>query len=626
MRSVCVCLSILALSLFSPDAPAQESNPFAEWDSLKSKAAQQGNAKAQSGKVTYFTAGSTKEAEIAAAPAEARRERLKSTATNPAAGTAPEGDAADLAGRVQVAAYSSDPAADEQNATIQQTSEIGVNPFAEFVPDTAGDAAAEPLVQDTASAADDTLADRPVPEASYDRMPAETSGPQAPSVSVEWQHHDELSVGQQCRCDLVVRNTGQSSVRNVLTDVAVPTGLQVVQADPEPNAVSGNAQWKIETLAPGEEQRIRLVVVPQEQGDVQLNAFVRLTAAVSSSRAVTQPLVAIKLEGPEQVEVGQQLAYTVHVTNPGTGTARNVTIQAAVPEGLEHRQGRLLNIDIGTLNPGELRRARLSLTATTGGTHELAVRVVADGDLTESWTQKVAVAEPKLNIGLRGPKVAMTGQSGTYELVVVNEGNVDSNNVRTKYKVPAGFSFESADAGGKYNAADQSIEWFLGTLEPNQVRQLKVTLKAVESGEARHQVGVISEHGRMTMAEHETHVEGFAKLDLQIASASPETAAGEESVFTLRIENAGSSSAANVGLSCELPPGLKLIDIAGPSEYIADSGVVIFRKLPEVAAGDVVEFRIRTRCERPGSHRLRARVASQSIQEPLIGEGSIVGR
>lgn len=626
MRSVCVCLSLVTLSLFSPGTQAQESNPFAEWDSLKTRAAQQGTAKARSGNVTYFTAGSTTEAPIAAAPAEARRERLKSAATKPTAGAAAETGSADVAGRVQVAAYSNEPAADEENATIQQTSEIGVNPFAEFVPEIAGDAAAEPLVPEAAPAAVATSADRSNASASYDRLRAATSGPQAPSVSVEWQHHDELSVGQQCRCDLVVRNTGQSSVQNVLTDVAVPAGLQVVQADPEPNAVSGNAQWKIDTLAPGEEQRIRLVVVPQEQGDVQLNAFVRLTAAVSSSRAVTQPLVAIKLEGPEQVEVGQQLAYTVHVTNPGTGTARNVTIQAAVPEGLEHRQGRLLNIEIGTLNPGELRRARLSLTATTGGTHELAVRVVADGDLTESWTQKVAVAEPKLNIGLRGPKVAMTGQSGTYELVVVNEGNVDSNNVRTKYKVPAGFSFESADAGGKYNAADQSIEWFLGTLEPNQVRQLKVTLKAVESGEARHQVGVISEHGRMTMAEHETKVEGFAKLDLQIASASPEPAAGEENVFTLQIKNTGSSAAANVGLSCELPPGLKLIDIAGPSEYIADSGVVIFRKLPEVAPGGVVEFRIRTRCERPGTHRLRARVASQSIQEPLIGEGSIVGR
>lgn len=640
MRSVC--LSILALLLLTPAVFGQDANPFAEWDSLNRKAGREAGKSANKSdaspatgarpatRVEYFTPDMP--VRNTADRQTARRERLKTAPKTQPAQTAPKSQDAEplvadpgQSARVTVAAFSGDTSASETSAAIQQTADSTANPFAEFLPESAP-AEPQPAPAEEPEVAADPIEQPATAAVSQVRLPATASGPQTPSVTLEWEHHDELSVGQRCRCDLVVRNTGRTLVQNVLTDVEVPTGLQVVQADPEPAVVAGNAQWKFDSLAPGDEQRIQLVVVPREQGDVQLNAYVRLTSAVSSSHSVTQPLVAIKLEGPPTVEVGQQLAYTVHVTNPGTGTARNVTIQAAVPEGLQHRQGRLLNIDIGTLNPGELRRARLSLTAITGGTHELAVRVVADGGLSEDSSQQVAVAEPKLNIGLRGPKVAKTGQAGTYELVVVNEGNVDSNNVRTKYKVPAGFQFETADAGGKYNHAERSVEWFLGTLEPNQVRQLKVTLRAAESGARTHQVGVISEHGRMTMAEHETKVEGFAELKLQVAAVDSETQAGAENVVTVRIENAGTSAASSVGLSCELPPGLQLVDISGPSEFIADSGVIIFRKLPQIEAGEVTEFRIRTRCERPGTHRVRARVASQSIREPLIGEGAIVGR
>ncbi|MEZ6131358.1 MAG: hypothetical protein R3C59_22005 [Planctomycetaceae bacterium] len=232
--------------------------------------------------------------------------------------------------------------------------------FAPDALDFGGDTFAQPAgVQ---SAADLTEPDGPV-------MPVGLTGAQTPSVTLQWVHHGEFNLGQECRCDLVLENTGRSTVRNVLAEAVLPSGLQVIRATPAPTTVGGTATWTFGELQAGQKRTVELVVVPSEQGETQVSAFVRFTGGSTSSFVVQQPLLAVKVDGPETVEVGQQVNYTVAVSNPGTGKARNVVIQAAIPEGLEHRQGGSLTIDIGTLNPGELRRARLSVTGVKGGQH-----------------------------------------------------------------------------------------------------------------------------------------------------------------------------------------------------------------------------------------------------------------
>ena len=450
-------------------------------------------------------------------------------------------------------------------------------------------------------------------------------GPQTPAVTLQWVHHGEFNVGQECRSELVVQNTGRTAVRNVIAEAVLPAGLQVVDAAPAPTVAGDNATWSFGELQPGQTRSVDLILVPTDQGDHQLKAFVRLTGGSTSTVSVRQPMLAVRLEGPESVEVGQQVNYTVHVTNPGTGQAQNVTIQAVIPEGLEHRHGSRLTIEIGTLNPGEQRRARLSLTGSSGGPQDLAVRAIADGDLTDEVMETVAVAEPKLNIGLRGPRSTTTGQPEIYELVVVNEGKVDSNNVRVKYRLPAGFELVKADDGGKLNDTDGTIDWFVGTLEPAQARHFAVTLRSTTAGDSNHQVGVMSEHGRMTVADHQTSVQGTADLDVKVVSSQRQVAPGEETIFEIRISNSGSSPGTDVGLSCELPRGLQLVDVSGPSEHIADSGAIIFRAMPTLAPGKTVLFAVKARCNRAGNHKLRVRVASESITDALIGEATVTG-
>ena len=448
------------------------------------------------------------------------------------------------------------------------------------------------------------------------------SGPQSPGITVQWVRRGEFNVGQECDVDLVVQNTSKSAVRSVMTEAIIPDGLELVEAKPAAMEGSETPTWTFGELKPGETRTVAMKVIPRQRGDVRLDAFVRMTGFSSSEFSVQEPMISVEVSGPETVEVGQQAGYVVKVSNPGTGLANNVVIQAAIPEGLEHRSGSILSIDIGTLNAGESRQAKLSLTAVKGGVQDVAVRAIASGDLTDETTATVTVAEPQLKIAINGPEEQLAGRTSDYKMSVSNAGGVPSENVRAKYRIPEGFEFVSANRGGKYSKTDHSIEWFVGTLQPDESSDFSLTLRATEPGELLHQAGVISEHGQVTMCDYNTVVEGMAALDLKIVSSSKDLSKGDEVTWEVHIRNTGSREASNVGMSCELPSGIQLVDAEGPSEHIAENGVMVFRSLPAIAPDEEIVYSIRATCLREGNHRLRLRVASESISEPLIGEES----
>ncbi len=664
--------AVCLVSLGLPVSQGQEKNPFADWDRIQKKSevaplpeALKGPAAAKrNGQVSYYSpsdAGAASELKSggsvpAAKKAEGApvlRERMKTakkvapevSSGWPAAfqvhssgdnGSGASGKAADRT--VTQAAFEQDGTEESAITPVSAvespaTGAAEGNPFAELLKsaeqsktaataDLSNNAKAEPANSARRSSPRSSVpaTTKSSDSSSFVETTDEDAGVQAPGVTVEWVRHGELNVGQPGNVELVVHNTSKSTIRSVMAEAVIPAELEVVSVDPQPLSGTSAPSWTFGELKSGEKRSVSMQVIPRQRGDLRMNAFVRLTGHTSSSFAVQEPMIDVAVEGPEQIEVGQQVTYVVRVSNPGTGLASNVLIQAAIPDGLEHRRGSLLTIEVGTLSPGESRTAQLSVSAIKGGTHQMAVRAVADGGLTDQTMTPVSIAEPRLNLQITGPAEQMAGRTENYSLKVMNEGGVPSANVRAKYRVPEGFEFVRADRGGKYNEVDRSIEWFVGTIQPGESSAFQVSMKAGETGKLLHQAGVISEHGRVTMAEHSTMVEGTAALELKIAANRSDLKVGDEAAYEIRVTNTGSKSASNVGMSCELPSGFELIQAAGPSDHIAEHGVMVFKSLPQIEPGKSAVFAVKVRCTREGTHRLRLRVASESINEPLIGE------
>jgi uncharacterized repeat protein (TIGR01451 family) len=446
------------------------------------------------------------------------------------------------------------------------------------------------------------------------------SGPQSPGITLQWKQQGPINVGQECQLELLVQNSSRATVRNVMAEAVMPEGLELLSADPAPLEEAETPSWTFGELKPGETRAIKLTVLPDSRGDLRMEAFVRLTGRAASAFKVEEPMIGVAVSGPKTAEVGEQVAYVVRVSNPGTGIANNVVIQAAIPEGLEHRSGSLPSIEIGTLNPGESRQAKLNLSSIMGGEYDLAVRVIADGGLEDETNVQVSVAEPKLNIGIEGPELVLAARNAEFMLTIENTGNVQSSNVRAKYRIPKGCEFVSADRGGKYSDVDHSIEWFVGTVQPEEASEFRLTLRATETGELLHQAGVKSELGQARMCDFKSVAEGTAALELKMVASNRQLQLGEQMTWEVRIRNSGSRAADNVGISCELPSGMQVVDAEGPSDHIAENGILIFRSLPAIEAGDEAVYTITTKATREGNQRLRLRVASESITDAVIGE------
>lgn len=441
-----------------------------------------------------------------------------------------------------------------------------------------------------------------------------------PSVTLEWRKQSDVNVGQECRCHLVVKNSGQTTARDVEVRAFFPTSVRLVGAQPRPVQSESFLGWQLPELKAGEEAIIEVTMVPLQRGGITTKADVRFSGTATGSFAVAEPMLEIQLEGPGQVLLGEPASQTVTVTNPGTGIANHVIIEAAIPEGLENARGQRLLMDLGNLNPGESRSVRLALAAVKGGRHQLAVQTRADAGLLKTASVEVNVIAPSLTAQIHGPGLRYLGRQGSYTLSVANNGAAPTDNVQVRYKLPAGFDFVSCDRGAQFDQATGLLTWFVGRLEKGQQAEMKATLTAREIGEFKHLVRATSEHGALSDAEFTTLVEGTPSLAMQVKDLEDPVEVGSETVYEVRIKNEGSAAAKSVGLSCELPAGMKFVSAEAPSEHRAENGTVVFRSLPELAAGQTALFKVKVSAAAPGSLRFRAHLSSDSVAEPLTAE------
>ena len=462
------------------------------------------------------------------------------------------------------------------------------------------------------------VADEPAPEAPD--APQTAAGPQSPALSLEWVKASEISVGREFTCELLVKNTGGTAARDVEVAAHFPAHVNLVKAEPQPAHTQGLLGWIFGEMPAGSSQTIRITMIPTRAGEISPHADVRFTGAVAAKFAVSEPMLAVALEGPQEVLIGEAASQTIVVTNPGSGVATHVQVEAIIPAGLEHARGTRLLMDLGALHPGESRSVRLPLAAVSGGQQIIQVQARADSDLVQTAAAEIEVIAPELAATIDGPGLRYLGRRATYTLQVTNTGSVGTDNVRVMHKVPAGFEFVSAAQGAQFDEATRLLNWFVGHLEQGQTAKAEVTFACSELGAFTHYVRATSEHGTISDTQVATKVEGTPSLALDIRDFEDPVEVGTETEYEIRVKNEGSAAAQNVNVSCELPAGLTVVSVKAPVSFAADRDLIVFQPLAQLEPGDSVTIRMQVKATGAGNLRLRARLSSESIEEPLVVE------
>jgi uncharacterized repeat protein (TIGR01451 family) len=351
------------------------------------------------------------------------------------------------------------------------------------------------------------------------------------------------------------------------------------------------------------------------------SANVRFTGTSAALFQVEEPQLKLALKGPQEVMVGDPASQLVTVSNPGTGVAHDVVVEALVPNGLEHSGGKRLTMGIGSLSPGESRSVRLALAAVSGGEQILLVEAkTSAANLVQSAEARINVIAPSLELKVAGPGLRYLDRNAKYTVNVTNNSTVASNNVRVLEQVPAGFEYVKSNRGGKYDPQGRTLSWFVGRLESGQSIQLEVELTAKEMGQYAQQFRAVADNGAEASAATETRVEGIPSIVMEVVDLDDPVEVASETAYEIRLRNEGSKAAQNLSVSCELPAGAELINCKGPTEYVTEGGILIFKSLGQLAPKQSVTYRVHVRGTEAGNLKFRARLTSDSIQKPLIVE------
>ena len=518
--------------------------------------------------------------------------------------------------RVQTAAHADPPATSRR---VQPVSQQVQRPVA--APITRARTATTPRTAATDTPLTETTPAAAPPVAVLPKRTSSAPRPSAvqgsPQVSVQWVPRGEINLGQECRCALVVKNTGRVVAQELTVEAEFPASAKLVDAQPIPQSTGSKLEWQIAELDVGEERTIELTMIPTDRGELAANASIRFTGTAQTSFKVAEPLLTVEANVPGVVQLGEQAGTIVRVTNPGTGTARNVTVQAQVVNA----NTKAVQTAIGSLGPGESRTVRLPLPTTAGGEHQ--IQIVAHsptGNLTANTAAKLTVIAPTMQLQVHGPALRYPNRPAKYVLNATNTSRAASDNVRIVEQVPAGIDFLQASSGGMWEPNDRTVTWYLGRVEPGQTIAIELEVMPRELGNFEQQFELTADAGVRATQLVETRVEGAASLTMRVSDLEDPVEVGVESGYEIRVRNTGSKAASKVGIACELPAEAELVRAEGPARFMVENGLLIFKQIEELPAGEEAVFRVIMRGTTAGSSRLRARLTSESIQKPLIVE------
>jgi len=350
---------------------------------------------------------------------------------------------------------------------------------------------------------------------------------QEPKLAIALQGPREVQFGKGEVYRLEVTNTGNGDAENVVISLT-PAG---------PGEKQAPATHRFGPLAAGQRKSIDVELTARQTGDLMIQVEAGADGGVRAELAekilVRRPSLKVEVEGPAVHFVGNEAAYRIRVSNPGSAPARNVTVTATLPSGTKFlaspqtaRQGPeqgKVTWTLESVGPGAETTLAMSCDLAVPGTSKLEVRCQGDGDLTASaaaTTQVEAMANLALTVEDPSGPIVLGGEA-TYVIRLQNRGSASAANVDVVVYFSAGFDPASAEGGRNKLGSGQVVFEPIASLAPGQSVALKVKAKAESAGNHVFRVEVRSEPaGTRLVREGTTRFYGTVAASAP-ASASP---------------------------------------------------------------------------------------------------------
>ncbi len=422
-------------------------------------------------------------------------------------------------------------------------------------------------------------------------------------------------VGEEILFTVTVQNNGPSDATNVVVTDVLASGYQLVNTTPSTGTYNGtNGSWVVGNLANGASETLELAVEVLPTGNYTNTAELTNVAEedVDSSpnnnneseddQQTVEPIVipVADLQLRKSVNtlspyVGQEVIFTINITNLGPSDASGVEVMDLLPDGYNYvshgTTAGIYNANMGmwVLN-GDLvdgSTETLSILATVNNTGDYfnVAEVSAvdqydpnsvpnnsdvfENDQDSAGTTPVPSADLNLDVSVDNA-LPDVGSQVIFTITLTNEGPSDAIGVEVENILPDGFTYVSDDSSGLFSTSNGI--WGVGTIPLESQMELNIVAEVNPSGDYKVSAEVVdatffdadstpdnnilSEDDQDEQLVTPRHVTDIS-ISKTVSDMNPEV--GDEVVFIIQVNNDGPNDASGLIIEDELENGYQYV-------------------------------------------------------------------
>ena len=361
--------------------------------------------------------------------------------------------------------------------------------------------------------------------------------------------------GDNVNYTVTVTNDGIGDVKDVVVRDILGEGLKFVSATGNYtfDEVTRTVTWIVD-LAKGESKVFSVIATVSGYGNVTNSLVVgNKTAGVNVTVPEINPDKTVDNEIPN---FGDNVTYTVTVTNDGIGDANNVVITDVLDKGLKFLNATgnfTYDEKTGTITwtvdlaKGETKTFNVNVTVLGYG---VLPNTVAVGNKTT--VRNITVPEIITVKEVNSSDIHI-GDEITYTITVSNSGKINATNVVIRDILPEGLKFINASNGGVYDPVTGIITWILN-ITANSIVDLTVDVCVNKSGNITNTVNVGNKTSNCTIESGD-----IVDLEIHIVADKSEIYVGDNIVYTVTVINNGPSDAINTIANILIPNALSIL-------------------------------------------------------------------
>jgi uncharacterized repeat protein (TIGR01451 family) len=380
----------------------------------------------------------------------------------------------------------------------------------------------------------------------------------------------------------------------------------------------GQAKVKIRQVKPAEGTNNLSLELVRPENPQCCEPAVKI-ATGKTSKTWIGPKITIDKTCTGSAQVGDDVSYTIEVTNPSQVEATNVTVSDTIPDGITYvsstpaatASGNALTWSLGSLKAQGRSSISVKAKAARVGKFENCAEVRADHGLNAKDCCSTVVTSPKLAIEKKCPAEVTVCDNIEYVITVRNAGDGPAKNVKINDPLPAGLA--TSDGKNAYTAS-------VGDLGPGQSKEIRFTVKASKPGRYDNKVTATADGNLTAEANCSTVVKQPA---LEVTKTGPkERFIGRDATYEITVKNTGDAPARDTVLTDPLPSGLQFVSA---SDGGANQGGTVTWRLGVLDPGASKKVTLTVKALTPGTAKNVARATAYCAEGQATMDMSVEG-